>query len=177
MKGSTVFLVMAILFGLNCFGQAPTNRAASDTPQADPGYTISVESPSEPFRLGSPMTIVIKVTVGDKEIYWRAERSDTSNRAFHFLLTKGDREVQTTLMHRRMRGKLLPDDPPVDFESSGSSSIVQALTPGTSLTFTIDLTKLYEITEPGTYTLDIRRIEEGNKTIVRAKPVTLNIVQ
>jgi hypothetical protein len=38
------------------------------------------------------------------------------------------------------------------------------------------LMKLYEITEPGTYTLDVSRLEEDNKTIVRAKPVTFSVI-
>jgi hypothetical protein len=41
---------------------------------------------------------------------------------------------------------------------------------------TIDLKRLYEITEPGEYTLDVSRIEDGNKTTVHANIVTLKIV-
>jgi hypothetical protein len=113
------------------------------------------------------------VTVGNKEIYWRAQRSDTAYRAFHFVLVKDGREAETTVFHRRITARERPDDPPGNFSAS---SVVSTVKPGTSFTFTIDLTKLYEVTEPGTYTLDVSRLEDDNKTIVRAKPVTFSVI-
>jgi hypothetical protein len=144
-----------------------------ETPKSDPGYSITVTSLSEPLRLGSPINIVIKVGVGQKEIYWRAEKGDTAYRAFHFSLTKDGREVETTAFHRKITGRQSADDPR---EPDGGGSIVAPVAPGKSITFTIDLTKLYEITEPGMYTLGVSRTEEDNNTIVRAKPVTFTIV-
>ena len=174
MKQRVIFFVMLIWFlGSNCLGRPFPYQATQAAPQSNPGYSISVASLPEPSRLGSPINIVITVTVGDKEIYWRAQKSGTAYRAFHFLLTKDGREVETTTFHRRITGRERPEDPPGDF---GGGSIVSSVAPGKSFTFTIDLTKVYMITDPGTYALDVSRIEEDNKTIVRAKPVTLTIV-
>ena len=173
MKTCNAVMIVALFFGPYCFEQATADRPTHEVPKVDPGYSISVSSPSEPFRLGSPISIATTVTVGDKEIYWRAQKSSTAYRAFHFLLSKDGREGETTTFHRRITGRERPDDPPGDF---GGGSIVSSVAPGKSFTSTIDLTKLYMITDPGTYTLDVSRIEEDNKTIVRAKPVTLTIV-
>ena len=41
---------------------------------------------------------------------------------------------------------------------------------------TVDLKRLYQITEPGQYTLEISRVAEDDKTIVHSNTVTLNIV-
>jgi hypothetical protein len=87
---------------------------------------------------------------------------------------KNGHEVETSLFHRRITNTERPSDPQGAPEVR--DSIVTAIEPGKSITFTADLMKLYEITEPGTYTLDVSRLEEDNKTIVRAKPVTFSVI-
>jgi hypothetical protein len=174
MKRSKLFPTLMLLFGACCFGQGSSIQITRKSSNADPGYSITVSSPSEPIRLGSPINVAIDVTVGNKEIYWRAEKGDTAYRAFHFSVTKDGRVAETTVFHRRITGKPRRDDPPP--EGFGTSSILSSVAPGKTFTLTIDLTKIYEITEPGVYTLDVSRTEEDNKTIVRAKPLTLNIV-
>jgi hypothetical protein len=174
MKICNGLIVGALLLGSNCFGQTPANRPTQATPKFDPGYTIIVAPPAEPFRLRSPMKINIQVAVGEKEIYWRAVKGDTAYRAFKFSLMKDGHEIETSLFHRRITNTERPSDPQGD--PGGGGSIVSTAEPGKSFTFTADLMKLYEITEPGTYTLDVSRLEEDNKTIVRAKPVTFSVI-
>ncbi|MGD0619529.1 MAG: hypothetical protein ABSB67_17920 [Bryobacteraceae bacterium] len=41
---------------------------------------------------------------------------------------------------------------------------------------TINLARLYEITEPGAYTLVLSRFDDYSKTTVRSNTLTLNIV-
>jgi hypothetical protein len=176
MKICNGLIVVAVLLVPSCFGQTPANQPAQATPKTDPGYTIIVVPPSEPFQLKSSMNIGIQVTVGEKEIYWRSELGDTGYRAFKFSLMKDGHEIETSLFHRRISNTVRPSDPQLD--PGGGDSIVFVFEPGKSITFTVDLTKLYEITEPGTYTLDVRRLEEDkdNKTMVRAKPVTFSVI-
>jgi hypothetical protein len=120
------------------------------------------------------MNMSIQVAVGEKGIYWRSEKSDTAYRAFKFSLMKNGHEVETSLFHRRITNTERPSDP--QGVPGVGGSIVFAIEPGKSITFTADLMKLYEITEPGTYTLDVSRLEEDNTTIVRAKPVTFSVI-
>jgi hypothetical protein len=115
MKTCNALTIVVLFFGPYCFGQATADRPTNEAPKVNPGYSISVSSPSELFRLGSPINIAITVTAGDKEIYWRAEKSATAYRAFHFLLSKDGREGETTTFHRRITGRERPDDPPGDF--------------------------------------------------------------
>jgi hypothetical protein len=166
-------IVVALVLGPCCFGRTPANQSTQATLKLDPGYTIVVAPPSEPFRLQSTMNIKIQVTVGEKEIYWRSEKGDTAYRAFKFSLMKDGHEIETSLFHRRITNTVRPSDPQLD--PGGGGSILSTLEPGKSITFTVDLKKLYEITEPGTYTLDVSRLEADNKTIVRAKPITFSV--
>lgn len=74
-----------------------------------------------------------------------------------------------------VRNEPHPDDQPETTQGSGSS-VVSALEPGKSFTLSVDLTKLYRITEPGQYTLEVSRTEEDNKGVVHSNKVTLTIL-
>jgi hypothetical protein len=150
------------------------SSAKTGTPKA--GYSLTIVPPTDQIQLGAPIniTIIVKNT-SSNDIYWRAELDNTAYHAFHFLLQEGGKEVETTRFHRVLRNELRPDDKPESAEGS-ASSVVSALESGKSFTLTIDLTKLYEITQPGQYMLKISRTEEDNKTVVNSNTVPLNII-
>jgi hypothetical protein len=176
MKWNKLFTALVLLFAPICFGQVAADTANGKPVPANPSFSITVDPPGAPIHPRSPINVTITVTnITDKEIWWSHGREEDSvYRAFALLLMKDGREVETTIFDRTITDRLRPDDPPVD--PGSGSSILLPYPPGKMFVMTIDLTKLYEITEPGTYTLNVRRIENHNKTIVRAKPLTLDIV-
>ncbi|HEY2236246.1 MAG TPA: hypothetical protein VGK01_22430 [Candidatus Angelobacter sp.] len=111
--------------------------------------------------------------ISGKDIAWEAEFGDTAYKAFHFSLTKGGHEVETTFFHRKITGKNRSGDPP---EVSGGSSILATFAAGRSVVQTIDLKRLYQITEPGLYTLEVSRFDAESATMVRSKTLILKIV-
>jgi hypothetical protein len=171
----TKSLAMAVLFvGSCCFGQTLPSAASGHSKTVDPGYSITVAPPADPIRLGSPINVTVTVkNISDKEIYWESEFSDTAYQAFTTLLTKDGSAVETTFFGRKVRGKQRPGDPP---EAQHGSSILSSVAPGKSFTLTLDLKRLYEITDPGLYILDVSRMRDDDVTIVRAKTLTLKIV-
>jgi hypothetical protein len=167
-------VVLVPLLGLCCFGQTSSNAAANRSTTVDPGYSIMVAPPADPIRLGSPINVTVTVkNISEREIYWRSEFSDTAYRAFSVLLMKNGSEVETTSFGRKVRGQQRPGDPP---DVEGGGSILSSVAPGKSFSLTLDLKRLYEITEPGLYTLDVSRMEDGNAANVRAKTLTLKVV-
>jgi hypothetical protein len=173
MRWTKSLAMVVLLFGSCCFGQTSPKAATKKSVPVDPGYSITVVPPADPIRLGSPINVTVTVkNISDKEIYWESEFPDTAYRAFAILLTKNSRKVETTFFHRKVMSTQRPGDPP---EVEHGGSILSSVAPGKSSTFTIDLKRLYEITEPGLYTLDVSRIEEHNNTTVRSKTLTLKI--
>jgi hypothetical protein len=172
MRCINLCLMAAAFAGPWCFAQSA--RQSSTTPAGvNPGYSIRVASPTSPIQLGSPCNIAITVkNITNKEIPWRSEFPDTAYRAFHIVLNGNAQEVETTPVHRRLRGEQRPTDPP-QVESGGS--LLSFIPPGKSVTFTVDLTRLYNITNPGQYKLDVSRIEDNN-VVVHGNPVTLKFV-
>lgn len=176
MKWSKLFAMVVLFSGPHCFGQTSPNAPTEKLPMVDPGYSIAVAPPNGPVRLGSPINVIVTVTnTSGKELYMASDRGkDGTYKDFVVLLMRHGREVETTVFHRRIRGRQRPDDPP-EVESFGSS-ILLPHPPGKMFVMTIDLKRLYEITEPGAYTLDVSRFDDYSKTTVRSKTVTLKIV-
>ena len=94
-------------------------------------------------------------------------------KTFVVALRKEGREVETTFFHRKISGRQRRDDPP---EVEAGSTILTTHPSGKMFEMKIDLTRLYQITEPGMYTLDLSRFDDYSKTTVRSNTVTLQIV-
>jgi len=173
MKRSKPLPMLVLLLGPYCFGQVPPTTAKPTS--LNPEFSITVDPPAAPSRLGSPINITVTVTnISGKEIYWSSDiGKDTVYKAFGILLKKDGREVETTFFHRKITGRQRPDDPP---EAEGGSSIALPHPPGKMFVMTIDLTRLYEIKGAGLYTLGVSRFDEYSKTTVRSKTLTLNIL-
>jgi hypothetical protein len=133
-----------------------------------------VDQPASPFYLGTPINVTFTVrNVTGTDIYLSSTKGkDGILCDFRFFLARGGREVETTFLHRKMTGRNREGDPS---EVWSGSSILLPHPPGTIFVITVDLRRLYEITEPGEYTLDVSR-QEDNQARVRAKTVTLKIV-
>jgi hypothetical protein len=177
MRLSRLFALVVLLTGAHCLAQTPSEATTAKTSPLNGGYSLTIATLTGPAHLGAPINITITVkNVSNSDIYWRAELGSAEYHAFRFSLKKSGKEVGKTRFHRILGNELRPEDQPETASGSGSS-IVSALEPGKSFALTIDLNKLYEITEPGEYTLDISRTEEDNKTTGHSNTVTLEIVQ
>ena len=167
MKRAVIFATLAII-ACGCIAQTTQSSAS---PQ--PAFSIALSPPPGPISIASPIEIKITVqNISGREIPWEAEFGDTAYKAFHFSLTKGGHEVGTTFFHRKIRGKQRPGDPE---EVSSGSSFLGTLAAGRSIVQTIDLKRLYQITEPGLYTLEVSRFNDESGTPVRSKALTLKI--
>lgn len=165
----------AMLFGQSCLGQTSLTTASPTPPTSSPQFVIAVNGPPSPVHLDSPININITVTnISGKEIWWQWDRyKEAVYKAFRFLLTKGGHEVETTFFHRKVTNRQRADDPP---EVASGSLFPVSYPPGKMFTVTIDLKRLYEIKEFGTYTLYVSRDNENSKTTIRSDALTLNIV-
>jgi len=175
MKWAKLFVVPVLISGPYCFGQTSRNVATKQPVPPNPVFSITVDPPAGPIKLGSPINFTVTVTnISDKEIYWESDRGkDTVYKAFAVLLMKGGHEVETTFFHRKITGRQRTDD---SQEVETGSSISLPHPPGKMFVMTIDLERLYEIREPGVYTLDVSRFDEDSKTTVRSNFLTLKIV-
>jgi hypothetical protein len=169
MKRIIIFVTLGII-GCACLAQTSQSSAS---PQ--PAFSITLSPPAGPISAASPIAIKITVqNVSGKDILWQAELADTAYKAFYFSLTKGGHEVETTVLHRKIRGKPRPEDPE---EVANGDSILAPFAAGESFVLTIDLQRLYQITAPGSYTLEVSRYDDESGTMVHSPALTLNVTR
>lgn len=177
MKQAGLFVIAVLLSGSRSFAQTSPNTATKQPPLSSV-LSIAVDPPPSPIRLGSPVinvTVTVK-NISDKEIYLETVRTGNVSAGymdFNYLLMKDGREIETTFFHRKITGRNRPDDPQ---EVWSGSFIVLPHPPGVIYRMLIDLRRLYEIKEPGVYTLEVSRFDEDSKRKVRSNTLTLKIV-
>jgi surface-anchored protein len=142
-----------------------------------PNYTITITPPSGALSLKSPLLIESYYTnTTSSDIYMDVTycRICTADR---ILLKKDGKEVEPTPFQRMSTGRGLPSDFK-DLPEVTASGHPERFHPGVFWKVNLDLRKLYNITEPGQYTLTATRTEEtkDGKFEVNSNTVTLNIV-
>jgi hypothetical protein len=160
-----------------CSGQPIGGKAKSAIESGKPNYTITITPPSGPLSLKSPLLVEIYYTnTTSSDIYMAADLCSTCT-GERILLTKDGKEVETTPFQRMSTGRGSPSDEHL-FPSRDANTRTLRYRPGVFWKFNLDLRKLYNITEPGQYTLTAKRKEEtkDGKVVVNSNAVTLDIV-
>jgi hypothetical protein len=174
-----VFAALSLFFGLSCSGQANPNPVKPAIESQRPNYTITIVPPSGPLSLKSPLLIDVYYTnTTASDIYMNVFACSICT-ADRILLMKNGKEVETTPFQRLSTGRGSPSD----FEkyrnrSRAGNGFTERYHPGVFWKGNRDLRKLYNITEPGQYTVIASRTEEtkDGKVVVKSNTVTLNIV-
>ncbi|HWA96235.1 MAG TPA: hypothetical protein VG844_16675 [Terracidiphilus sp.] len=169
-------IVLLGLFVAHCVhAQSPQT---SSSPTSKPEFSIHVMPPPAPFKLGEPVVVEVIITnIAKHEIFWATWFSMSKDLPYlscHFLLERNGKEVETTYFDRYITGRVKPDDP---FKVLSGSSILLPKPPGKMFDMNIDLTRLYQITKPGTYTLHVSRYDPATKTTVSANLATIQITR
>jgi len=180
MKWIKMFGMLGLIAACFCVAHtAPLPSSQSSSSQS--GLSITLSPPANPITLAAPIEIVITVkNTSNKEIlwevdhYWDVDRYNPAYTDFQVLLTKDGHEPETTFLLRASRGTPRPGDPHILLVGSAFFSPIE---PGKSFTLKMDLQRLYQITEPGEYTLEVSRSEEESKTTIHSNKLTLQIAQ
>jgi len=174
----TIYSAMVILLsGIFCIASAQTPAAGNgSSTSTGPGYTLTLTQPTKNFKVDSPIHVTMTIrNITNKEILWRAIPStakDSWYAGFRFLLAKNGKEAETTFFHREISGRQRPGDPN---EVMSGSTILLPKPPGMIFVIAVDLKHLYQITEPGQYTLEVSRLAEDGKTFVHSNLVRINV--
>jgi len=138
------------------------------TPTTAPRFSLSLSSSSKSFKIGQPIQIVVTIkNTGTEEIPWSPGYDDV-----RITVRRGPLEAARTLYHRTLRGEILPGDP----VSVTSGSRLTLLIPvNQTKSQTLDLDKLYDIKESGTYAVVAQRYDEASDVFVRSNALTVSI--
>jgi hypothetical protein len=154
-----------------------TGEALQALPSAKEAHALSLTATAskDKFAIGDPMLVTVTLTnTSDKDVVWQSERPDSAYRNFLFSLKTDDNpDLPSTAYHRRIRGKQLPDDP---IHVDSGSWAFATLSPGQSVQFAVDLKRIFEFKNPGTFKLVVTRVDELNKITIHSKPIEIEVV-
>ena len=77
-----------------------------------------------------------------------------------------------TKLGRRRNNRTTPEDETMVILSDSAES---PLKPGKTLTDHVNVSKMYDLSQPGKYTIEFRRLDEETKTFVKSNKITLTV--
>ncbi len=173
MRNYLKLLARLIIFSLSCVASHHAYGQCSQPKQdAKPATVLAITAAQESIAAGSPVWVELTVTNKSKhEIsLWR----EVSGRDFQVEVKdhKGKFAKDTKYGYSRNGradpARLTPED------LSGSGACV-TLGPGKSLSYKLDISKLYDLTQPGEYTIQAERSDSESTATVKSNKIVIKL--
>ena len=167
----------AVLLGIAAgFGVAGGLRAQSQaqTQNPNPPFSLTITSDS-PVKSGKVVWVDVtlkNITSGNITTY-----STSDHIGFEYevdVWTDKSAMAPETKFGREIHNHTTPEDDrqPEVILSNGAYS---ELGPGKSITDHVSISKMYDLSKPGKYTIQFRRLDEVSKTLVKSNKLTVTI--
>lgn len=168
-------IVLALFLWNSFWGSSQRDTRPGSHLEEKP-YPLSITLVGEnapPLRVGLPLKMNVKVeNVSRLPMTLKVHSPDRAYRLMHFALNINGKEAPKTSFHRRMRGESLPSESTI---GSGSIDFL-TLKPNETLVFTVDITKLYDVSENGIYSFRVETYgDDGKETSAWSEPLVLDI--
>ncbi|MGH9591296.1 MAG: hypothetical protein ACRD25_12935, partial [Terracidiphilus sp.] len=166
MKALVRILWVVVVVSLGT-GMLWTQSNSSKTNMQEPSFSLEINADKPVIDLGSPVWIMITITnVSDQTIHFGFGRS--GNEAIGFKYDVRNEEGQS-LKRVEHHGDNRPRLPP-------GSTLSGILQPRKSLGESTMLSDIYELDQPGKYTVQVSRKEPG-MAIIRSNTITITVVK
>jgi hypothetical protein len=168
---STQLLLLALVGGC---GDRVSQAAP---PQA---FSITIRSPARTWKVGSDLTITIRLeNVSGQKLLLRKAPGQEQGELFMDVDVEDEHghPPPRTKYFRVLRG-IGGDDPargPNEELLQAGSIQKKVLGPGESLTDGIVVSKLFDLSRPGNYTIRVRRHDQGSDTIVVSNTIAVTV--
>jgi hypothetical protein len=144
---------------------AQATSVASPTPSID--VKIAMEKDQVPAG-GSPILIMTETNKSDRDVPVHTELHN------YHLLIKGEKgEAPLTEFHRHLRGEWLPGDGP---DLRADEMALTMISPGESGTLKFDLTRFYDLSRGGRYTVNVGAREQSSDNYISSNTVSFEIL-
>ena len=143
---------------------------------AQPAFSLSISTPEKVVRLGTELKVKIRLTNTSKEeIYISREKSDELGE-FNYGVEVRDLQGKKQKETKYFRKLQTDEDLPGEYSIIVSSPWQFKLNPGESLEDGVIINKLFNISEPGKYAIQVERLDEQVKTKVKSNKMMVTQV-
>jgi hypothetical protein len=139
---------------------------------------ITLSTTTDQSKVGEPIPVVVTLTNVSKtlvrlRVLGLPEGSYRGLGWRFTLMTADGHKVPKTAFHRAISGEYLPGDPAIDVDPD---FINYVLKPGMSDRTTIDVRKLFNISQPGLYFFSVEMpVNKDSKVAIESQPLRLNV--
>jgi len=150
-------------------------QVGTATPAVKPAYSLTVRAAQSEVQVGKPINVDITLTnISEKALSIAFERG--GHNEFIYLIVVADQqgvEAPYTPYFRAVMGRRRePGDPDTD---TGFSTRLLTVQPSKSVTTQTDITLLYRLEAPGTYTVRVERFDKSSGIRVKSNTVDLTV--
>ena len=151
-------------------------QVAQSATASQPSFSLSLTATLLGVHTGESLIVAISLTnITDGAIGVREDISHKGEFTYRvFANVEHQKKAPTTAYYRALWGGPLPEDPQVSVDSSFVTRRVQ---PGKSLVNNVDVTSLYDITHPGTYTIWVERTDRVSHILVKSNTISVTVAQ
>jgi hypothetical protein len=150
----------------------PVRRYVPPPPPKQP-FTVKISSVQDVFKSGSEIRLQIAITnITDSDIAISRAIDDTSAEVGGWTIEvwdDTDKAPPETQYQRLLRGEGLPDEP-LEW-----SVIMGSLSPGETFKDAMIVTKFYDLSKPGKYSIQVQRIDPTSKVAVKSDKITVTV--
>lgn len=182
MKIYTTGLLSCALLGALALWSSPSGKEqlAVDLPETAAAFSLTISSPRDSIQVGSPVKVkVILTNISGHDIsLWHENAEDQGGWVYKIDIhdERGRIPPETELGRRiRLNTTDIADVTPEDFvgHRSGASS---ALGSGKTEIDMLNVSRLYNLTQPVKYTIQVERFDDISKTEVKSNTIVVSIV-
>lgn len=140
-------------------GQIAQAQNAPSTSPDQPAYSLTIRTKQSEVKAGKPINVDVTLTniTPDKTLSIPIDRGENIGLTYDFRVDDSQgAEAPSTPYLRALKNNRKPDDPDVQIIFDVR---VWTVPPGKSMTNRMDITRLFEIDVPGTYTVWVERVD------------------
>jgi len=172
-----ILLILPALLACGALTAARNGQSANGMPATKEAISLSISAIKDVVKSGSPVVleIAMKNTSNHDISYWFENREDRGG--FDYLIDVWDDKQavpEYTKLGRGLKGREDPayvsPDTPIN-----SSGVVRILKVGEIATDRVSVSKIYDLTRSGKYTIQVRRFDEESKIQVKSNKVTVTV--
>lgn len=167
---ASFLIVCSTLYGQN---------ESSASSKKQPAIKVTLTAPQKPIKTGSTVEVSVTITNISNDAFTYVQQAVADHGGFDYKFTvrgsKGS-EPPLTEFHQALKGRENPKYLTRNTPLSGSLVYRQFL-PAQSFTSTVDLSRLYDLRKPGTYTVQAKVFDSHDKRTVESNVVTITVIE
>src|SRR5271165_4183531 len=154
--------------------------SALATAADQPPFSIAIGSPQQTWRIGSEVTVTVILTNTSREtVLFRKSFAQDEGELFMDVEVKDDRgnPLPRTKYYRLLRQDYSSDFPrqPDEEFIAGGSVHKYFLKPAETLKDQIVVSRLFDLSRVGKYTIRVQRRDQGTKSLVTSNSITVTV--